>query len=278
MAKTAFPLGLTLYSFTPEYNTIQWSLEDCMWRAGQLGPGTGVEIVGPQHNPYHPNVTQAFINTFRNSAERNGVALTSYGTYSGEWTGRTFTDDEEVEFIAVQLKAASRMGFPLARVQYPLLNVMEKILPYAEKYKVRMVYEIHSPSQITSELAQGLYAQCKRVSSEYLGLCPDAGIFESKGGPGPEGQQWGLESPSKPEDLAGIIDYVWHFHGKFHYMVKGEIPAIPYEGIVRELVKGGYKGYMSTEFESSALGDYPNSFEIVKAHHALLRRYIQKYS
>jgi hypothetical protein len=33
-----------------------------------------------------------------------------------------------------------------------------------------------------------------------------------------------------------------------------------------------------TEFEGGNLGEYPNSFEVVKAHHAIVKRAIAKYS
>ena len=44
-AKTGLKLGVTLHSFTSEYITYKWSLEDMFQLASVLGGG--LEIVGP---------------------------------------------------------------------------------------------------------------------------------------------------------------------------------------------------------------------------------------
>jgi sugar phosphate isomerase/epimerase len=84
--------------------------------------------------------------------------------------------------------------------------------------------------------------------------------------------------PSDPAKLADIMPYVMGLHGKFHRIVNGEIPEVQFDGVVRALVQGGFKGWMSTEFEGGVLGEYANSFEVVKAHQALMNRLIAKYA
>jgi sugar phosphate isomerase/epimerase len=276
MATNTFRLGVTLYSFTTEYYSYAWSFDECMKRVGDVGRGMGVEIVGPQHHRDFPEVPREFETTFKNGCQRYGLTPTSYGSYADPffWHDRDLTPDDLVDYTIPQLKGASRLGFPVVRAQYFIDNVIERLLPYAERYKVRIGYEIHSPVMLETETGQGLIAHVKKISSEYLGLIPDCGIFETVAR-GPDGE---LPAPSDPRGLRDLVPYVIHVHGKFHRMVKGEIPAIPYDGIVKALVEGGFKGWMSTEFEGSDLGEYPNSFEIVKAHHALVKRLIAKYA
>lgn len=275
-----FRLGVTLYSFTTEYRSFQWSFEDCMRKAAELGPRMGIEIVGPQHHRGFPEVPKEFERMFKSSCERNGLIPTSYGSYADAyfWPDRDFTPDELVDYTIPQLKGAARLGFPVVRLQYNVAPVIERLLPYAKKYKLKMGYEIHTPLMFENPTCQELIRHVKKISSEHLGFVPDCGIFELPSGRpsgSPEGE---MPKPSNPRALADIMPYIFHVHGKFHRMIDGEVPDVPFDEIVRVLIEGGFQGWMVTEFEGSNLGSYPNSFEIVKAHHALIRRYIAKHA
>jgi sugar phosphate isomerase/epimerase len=275
-AAGTFKLGVTLYSFTTEFYSFKWSFEDCMQKAAQLGPGQGVEIVGPQHHRGFPYVPKEFERIFKSSVQRNGVIPSSYGSYADAyfWADRDFTPDEYVEYTIPQLEGAARLGFPTVRLQYNCSPAVERLLPYAKRYKVKMGYELHSPLMFENPECQALIKQVKRLSSEYLGLIPDCSIFERYTMPGMAPSPF---PPSDPRLLKDIMPYVIHVHGKFHRVVNGEVPDVPYEAIVRALVEGGYKGFVSTEFEGGDLGSYPDSFEVVKAQQAVLRKYLTKY-
>jgi len=84
---------------------------------------------------------------------------------------------------------------------------------------------------------------------------------------------WGSFGFSEPSALADIKDYIIHMHGKFYSMVNGDEPDLRYEEVVITLLDIGYTGWMSSEYE----GGPADSFEIVKAHQAMVRRYIEKY-
>src|SRR5215472_13423187 len=91
--------------------------------------------------------------------------------------GRDLTEDELVAYTIPQLKGAAKLGFPVVRLQYFVHPVIERLLPYAEKYDLKMGYELHTPLMIEAPLTQQLIGQVKRISSPHLGLIPDAGIF-----------------------------------------------------------------------------------------------------
>jgi hypothetical protein len=76
-----------------------------------------------------------------------------------------------------QLKGAAKLGFPVCRLQYYAAPAAERLVPLAEKLKVKMGYELHTPLMIESPKTQELIRQIERISSEYLGLIPDCGIF-----------------------------------------------------------------------------------------------------
>ena len=176
-ATQPFHIGVSFHSFTNEYCSFAWSFEDMMQHATQLG--SGIEIVGPAHHRGFPEVTDEFERIFKSSVERNQLIPTSYGSYADPFMlpDRDLTSDELVAYTLLQLKGASKLGFPVVRLQHFASSIAEHLLPYAEKYHIKMGYELHVPLMIESPRTQELLAQIKRLSSEYLGLIPDAGIF-----------------------------------------------------------------------------------------------------
>jgi len=176
-AKTGLKLGVTLHSFTSEYITYKWSLEDMFQLASVLGGG--LEIVGPAHQRGYPNLTDEFERIFKSSVERWGLTPTSYGTYADPFMlkERDLNADEMVDYIVPQLKSAAQLGFPIARLQYFSYSVIERLMPWAEKLNLKLGYELHVPLMIASEKTRMLIDQIERIDSPLLGLIPDTGIF-----------------------------------------------------------------------------------------------------
>lgn len=174
---TPLKLGVTFHSFNAEFASYVWSFEDLMYNATQLGGG--VEIVGPVHHRAFPEVPEEFVTSFRNSVVRNDLTPTSYGSYADPFMrwDRAQSDDELVAYTIPQIVGAARLGFPVVRLQHFVAHVVERLLPVAEQMDVKLGYELHVPLDLDSERTQELTAQVRRLSSKYLGLIPDAGIF-----------------------------------------------------------------------------------------------------
>jgi len=316
----SFRVGVTLHSFTNEYCSFIWSFEDMMQKAALLGGG--VEIVGPAHHRGFPEVTDEFERVFKSSVERNGLTPTSYGSYADPFMlpGRDLTPDELVAYTIPQLRGAAKLGFPVVRLQYFVSPVAERLLPYAERYKLKMGYELHTPLEIEAPMTQELIQQVKRISSPHLGLIPDAGIFcrsiprfriegAKRNGASEALLQravelwkaktslkdahdqlktmgaddrlfgalevfWGSFGHSDPKSVAEIMPYIIHTHGKFFSIVSGDEPDVRYKEYVHALMRGGYRGWMSSEYE----GPDTDSFEVVKAHQAMVKRYMATYA
>lgn len=172
-----FQVGITLHSFTQEYCSFQWSFDDMMQKAAQLGGG--VEIVGPSHHRGFPEVTAEFERTFKSAVERYGLTPTAYGSYADPFMlpDRNLTPDEIFAYTVPQLKGAAKLGFPVVRLQYFAAVAAERLLPYAEKLNLKLGYELHAPLMIEAPLTQELLAQIARLGSDRLGLIPDMSIF-----------------------------------------------------------------------------------------------------
>lgn len=169
-------LGVTLHSFSVEYYTYRYTLEDCMAAVGSLGPGQGVELVAPAMIRGFPDLPPEFEYRFKRAVERYDLRPTAYGAYcdAERFTGRWATNEEQVDYLQRQIRAARQLGFPLIRVQ-PNEVVLTDLLSYAEKYEVRMVIEIHSP--MTIEDTEPMIERVEAVNSPYLGFAPDSGMF-----------------------------------------------------------------------------------------------------
>jgi sugar phosphate isomerase/epimerase len=176
-AKANLKLGVTLHSFTSEYITYKWSLEDLFQLTSVLGGG--LEIVGPAHQRGYPYLTDEFERLFKSSVERWGLTPTSYGTYADPFMlkDRDLNPDEMVDYIVPQLKSAAKLGFTIARLQYFSFSVIERLLPWAERLNLKLGYELHVPLMIKSARTQALLEQIERIGSPWLGLIPDTGIF-----------------------------------------------------------------------------------------------------
>lgn len=169
-------LGVTLYSFNAEYYTYQYSFDDCMAAAGSLGAGQGVEIVAPQMNRGYPGLAPEFEASFRRLVERYDLRPSAYGAYADDarMTDRWASRDEQVDYLVAQIRTARRLGFPVIRMQVNEA-VITDLLPYAEKYDVKMGMEIHAP--MTIESLEPVIERVRRINSPYLGFTPDCGVF-----------------------------------------------------------------------------------------------------
>jgi sugar phosphate isomerase/epimerase len=84
---------------------------------------------------------------------------------------------------------------------------------------------------------------------------------------------WGSHGQSEPGALLGVMPHVVHFHGKFFSMSGGDQPDEPdvrYADVVKALVQGGYRGWISSEYE----GPPGNSFDMVRDQQRMFRRYM----
>ncbi|WP_166462767.1 sugar phosphate isomerase/epimerase family protein [Amycolatopsis acidicola] len=200
-------LGVTLHSFTNEYCSFVWSFEDLMRIAGLLGGG--VEIVGPAHHRGFPFVTDEFESQFKSSVDRNGLTPTAYGSYADPFRlpDRDLTGDELVEYTIPQLQGAKKLGFPIVRLQHFTAEVIDRLLPWADKLDLILGWELHVPMTINSDRTQQLLELVRKYDTPRLGLIPDAGIFARSVSQGhlAIGRDAGV-----PEELIGIVVDAWN--------------------------------------------------------------------
>ena len=82
-----------------------------------------------------------------------------------------------------------------------------------------------------------------------------------------------------PREWTDIMPRIVHVHAKFYDIDEnGDEPAIDYPAHVRELVAGGYSGFMSSEWEGHAFCDLDEAdpVDLVRRQHDLIRRAISE--
>jgi sugar phosphate isomerase/epimerase len=82
-----------------------------------------------------------------------------------------------------------------------------------------------------------------------------------------------------PEEWLDIMPQIFHVHAKFYDIdEQGNEPAMDIPRIVRQFVEGGYRGYLSSEWEGHAFADLGESdpIDLVQKQHALMRRAIEE--
>ena len=170
--------GVTLYSFTPDFHAGRHTLDQLFERAAELNMGPGLEVVGFQSIRGFPDVTPEFESHFKGLLERHGFEPSCLDCNADRAlrSDRMLSDDELYEYLAAQLRAARRLGFPAARMQWTApLPVMERLVPLAEQLDVRMGVEIHAPETVESPWVLAQREWHAKHQSPYLGFTIDFG-------------------------------------------------------------------------------------------------------
>ncbi|MGN6206630.1 sugar phosphate isomerase/epimerase family protein [Humibacter sp.] len=82
-----------------------------------------------------------------------------------------------------------------------------------------------------------------------------------------------------PEEWLDIMPQIFHVHAKFFGLDDdGQEPAMDIPRIVRQFVQGGYRGFLSSEWEGHAFSDLGEAdpIDLVKKQHALMRHAIEE--
>lgn len=325
-------LGVTLYSFTRAFHSRQYDVWQLIEEVGKRKLGPGLEVVGFQSIRGFPEVSDEFVGRFRDLTEKWELTPSCLGLNADRAMrrDRDLTDDELTEYMAAQLRAAKKLGFPLVRIQYSVNPAMiRRLLPLVEQMGITMAMEIHCTHSVHHEYMLRMRDTYEELGSPLLGFIPDWGAsvrqpspsikqaFVAKGAPaegidrllaawqeiplptrdediGPMWErlmplafesglgQWaqpvvmpliGLSGHQAAHDWVEFMPWIRHVHGKFFDIdASGDELAVDHQTLLRDLVEGGYTGYISSEWEGWHWITDKDAFEVIDAQHALSRR------
>lgn len=175
-------LGVSLYCFTKEYASGEYTLEDCIRRCAELGVD-GFEIVATQMISSYPYISDKFLGQISGYAAEYGVRPICYGanTDRGMRYDRDLNEKELLQTTIRDIKSAHKLGCKIMRAQYLLSpKVMGLVAPYAEEYGIKVGIEIHNPETPTSPIMQEYLEVYEKTNSKFIGFVPDFGAFANK--------------------------------------------------------------------------------------------------
>lgn len=174
--------GVSLYSYQEEYFLRKMNLEACIKAVADMG-ATGVEIIPEQMINEYPNLSDKFIEQWHGWMKKYNVVPTCMDAFSEAllFKNRVLSDDELVDLMERDLKVASQLGcFVIRTLCTTPMRIIERSLPLAEKYKVKIGLEIHAPLNLASSWFDPYQDLIDRTGSKWFGIIPDMGVFQYK--------------------------------------------------------------------------------------------------
>ncbi len=171
--------GVSLYSYQEEYFLRKMTLEDCIAAVADTG-ATGIEILGEQMVPGFPKLTDEFVENWFGMMEKYKVTPVCHDMFLDfkKYKNRYLTFDEQLDSIVKDIKFANKLGFKVMRVIVSTSpELMEKAIPFAEEYDVKMGIEVHSPWHINSAWMTYHWEVMEKTGTKHFGFIPDMGMF-----------------------------------------------------------------------------------------------------
>ena len=241
----------------------------------------------------YPNPSPKWVDHYWMLCEKYGMQPAELGHWAENHLhrGPAASDEEMVEQLKQDFRLANLLGFKTLRTKITCLNdlcdpepgwqrYIEKALPWAEKYDVRMQSEVHRPTTLhTPHIREEYMAFIDRTKTQHFGFNIDFGTFQFKAAEGGGGPNWGFDDVSKPAEILEFLPYCWTCHAKFTNMDENfEENTIPYPEIISLMVDNGWSGYLLSEYEgpyafnairdpAAALKEIPDQ---VRRHHIML--------
>ena len=181
-AMHAVKRGVSLYSYQEEYFLRKLSLEQCIAQAAAIG-AKGIESLAEQMMPGFPNLTDAFYDQWQEWMARYQTVPVCHDMFldTKRHKDRLLSEQECVDSIVRDLRHAARLGCRVMRVLvFVSPELLEKCLPYAEQYDIRMGIEVHAPWHFDHPWIMRHVEMIQRTGTRHAGFVPDMGIFTKR--------------------------------------------------------------------------------------------------
>ena len=181
-APHAIKRGISLYSYQEEYFLRKLSLEQCIAQAASIG-ALGIESLAEQMMPGFPRLSDAFYAQWHAWMAQYSTVPACHDMFldTKRVKGQLLSEAECIESMVRDLKHAARLGCKVMRVLvFVSPELMEKCLPYAEKYDVKMGIEVHAPWHFDHPWIMRHVEMIERTHTRHAGFVPDMGMFTKR--------------------------------------------------------------------------------------------------
>src|SRR4030042_3903178 len=177
-------VGVTLYSYMQDLSRQKINVDQAIEHAAGCGAKC-VEIVDSCHflEWPHPKLTDIYHVKEKIKSLKMDIACFSQYTENEYSADYKCTEEDKLQQVKEPIRYAHILDAPMTRITPytnvdPLINrVIEKSLPFAEKYNIIITLEIHSPQK-----PDKFIRTMQQFKSKYLGLVPDFSAWYYQGG------------------------------------------------------------------------------------------------
>jgi hypothetical protein len=280
--------GVSLYSYSEEYG-VTMTLEDMLADLYNMD-ARGLEILANSHIEGYPNPSNAWVGNWHAMLEKYNIVPVDYGHWidSRLHQGRELNTQESYDMLIRDMKLANKLGFKIMRTKMGVIDdvltpvknwrdIIQKALPEAEKYDIKMCPEIHSPTVLNSETVDDYVDFIEKTRTKHFGLNIDFSVFQNK--QLKKGPKSGMPAnmpemelkPSLPEEIIPLLPYVFCCHAKFYDMSDDfKELTIPYDEVVSILIKQKWDGYLLSEYEGPNKDVQGYSSDQLRKQHIML--------
>lgn len=170
---------VSLYSLQDEYMNKRMTLED-IFRFMRDNDVDGVEFLPDQMMHGAPEPDEETLAEWDRLCETYKIkpVIADVFLNTNLYENRTLTKKECVNLLIKEIKLAHRLGMKMIRlVSFTPAFVLEPLLPYCEKYDMKLGLEIHAGLGFDKQKTKDYIAEMKRLNSPYIGLVIDTGLF-----------------------------------------------------------------------------------------------------
>ena len=287
--------GISVYSYQALLGRTM-TLEDVFLEMYDTG-ATCFEFLTSYIDNY-PNPSPEWVDKYWRLCEKYDLHPSELGHWAENHLrrGPAMSDEEVVEELKQDFRLANLLGFKALRTKITCVNELcdpepgwqsyiEKALPFAEKYDVRMQNEVHLPTTLHTPHVTDEYLEfIHRTGTEHFGFNIDFGTFQFKISKGMEDSHWiDFSDVTQPEEIVDFLPYSWVCHAKFTYVNEDFVEeTIPYPEVIRLMIDNGWSGDLLSEYEGKLAihaEDSPEQFaeamegipEQIRRHQVMLR-------
>ena len=266
--------GISVYSYQALLGKTM-TLEDAFLEMYDTG-ATCFELLTSYIEGY-PNPSAQWVDKYWALCEKYKLQPAELGHWAENHLhrGKGASDEEMVEQLKQDFRLANLLGFKSLRTKITCTNILcdpepgwqnyiEKALPYAEKYDVRMQNEVHLPTTLHTPHIRDEYLEfIHRTGTKHFGFNIDFGTFQFRAAEGSPMGFMNFDDVTKPEEIVEFLPYSWTCHAKFTQMNENfEEETIPYREVIGYMVDNGWSGNLLSEYEGPLLfaSDTPEGF------------------
>lgn len=254
--------GISLYSYENLLGKVM-TLDDAFEEMADTG-ATCFEFL-TSYIPGYPNPSAKWVDHYWMLCEKYHMQPAELGHWAETHLhrGPRMSEEEILEELKQDFRLANLLGFKSLRTKITCTNVLcdpepgwqsyiEKALPYAEKYDVKMQNEVHLPTTLHTPHIRDEYLDfIHRTGTTHFGFNIDFGTFQNKPTEGLEFMNMSdYKDVTKPEEIKEFLPYTLTCHAKFTNMSEDfEEVTIPYREVIQIMIDNGWSGNLVSEYE-----------------------------